>query len=124
MRRILLVLTTAALLAAMVAASTTPAFADIDGLDNESIFNNDNDHDGIFDEDDEDNDDEDDGDEIDDVEVGDAFLDDGDICVPVVIEFEDGSTDTDIECEDAEDIIDAEDVDLEDVDLEDAFFSI
>src|SRR5215212_9978543 len=106
----------------MVAASTTPAFADIDGLDNESIFNNDNDHDsifddnddGIFDDDDEDNDDDDDGDEIDDVEVGDAFLDDGDICVPVVIEFEDDSTDTDTECEDAEDIIDAEDVDLED----------
>ena len=116
MRRILLVLTTAALLAAMVAASTTPAFADIDGLDNESIFNNDNNHDGIFDEDDEDNDD---GDEIDDVEVGDAFLDDSDICVPVVIEFEDDSTDTDTECEDVEDIIDAEHVDLED-----AFFSI
>jgi len=38
-RRILLVLTTAALLAAMVAASATPAVADhIDGLDNDSVF--------------------------------------------------------------------------------------
>src|SRR5215212_7486101 len=102
----------AALLAAMVAASATTAVADIDGSDNESIFDNDNDDDGIFD-------------EIDDVDVGDAFFADGDICVPVVIEFEDGSTDTDTECEDVDDdVIDVEDEDLEDKDLEDAFFSV
>ena len=101
MRRILLVLTTVALLA---------VFEDIH--EDNDLFDND-------DEDIEDEEDEDEGDEIDDIDVEDAFIDDGDICVPVVITFEDGSTDTDIECEDVEDVVDEENVDLED-----AFFSV
>jgi hypothetical protein len=92
----LLVLTTAALLAAMVAASATSAVADIDGSDDSGISEeNDNDSSTFEDED------EDDG--IDDVAVGDAFIDGDDICVPVVITYEDGSTSEDEECAGAED---------------------
>jgi hypothetical protein len=75
----------------MLVASAVPAMGevDLDGdgvLDDISIFG-----DG--------NDDEDaDGYELDDVEVGDAFLDGNDICVPVVTTFEDGSTDEDEAC--------------------------
>lgn len=94
MRRILLVLAAAALLVAMLGASAVPAMAQVD-LDNDGIFDDDN---GIFDDDD-----EDDGDEIDDVDVEDAFFDGDDVCVLVVIEFEDGSTDVDEECVDIED---------------------
>jgi len=92
LRRILLVLAAAALLVAMLVASAVPAMAqvDLDGdglLDDSSIFGNGND------------DEEDDGgDELDDVDVGDTFLDGNDICVPVEITFEDGSTEEDEEC--------------------------
>ncbi len=94
MRRILLVLAAAALLAAMLGASAVPAVAQV-SLDNDGIFDDDN---GIFD-------DEDDGDEIDDVDVEEAFFDGDDVCVLVVIEFEDGSTDVDEECVDVEDAV-------------------
>ncbi len=95
LRRILLVLAAAALLVAMLGASAVPAMAQVD-LDNEGIFDDDN---GIFDDDDEDED----GDVIDDVDVEGAFFDGDDVCVLVVIEYEDGSVDVDEECVDVED---------------------
>jgi len=98
----------------MAAASATTAVADIDDLDNESILES------IQDNDDEDIDDEEDVDEdeeVDDIDVEDAFIDDGDICVPVVITFADGSTETETECEDAEDVVDSEAV------VDDGFFT-
>ena len=94
MKRILFVLTAAALLVDMVGASAVPAMAQVN-LDN----NNNNNNAGIFDDDD----DDDDGDEIDDVDVEEAFIDGDDVCVLVVTEFEDGSTDVDEECVDVED---------------------
>jgi hypothetical protein len=87
-----LVLAASALWAAMLVAYAVPATAevDIDGdgvLDDISVFGDGNDEE-----------EEDDGDEVDDVEVGDAFLDGDDICIPVVTTFEDGSTDEDEAC--------------------------
>jgi len=97
MRRIAWVLVAAALLAAMMGSFALPAMADVD-FDNDGIFDHD---DGIFgDEGIFGDDDNDDGDDINDVDVGPAFLRGDDICVVVVIEFEDGTTDTDVECED------------------------
>ena len=96
MRRILLLLAAAALLAAMVATSSVPAAAQVD-LDGDGVSD---DSSSIFD--DEDNDEED-GDEIDDVDVEEAFIDGDDVCVTVVTEYEDGSTDVDEECVDVED---------------------
>ena len=93
MKRILFVLTAAALLVAMVGASAVPAMAQVN-LDNN---NNNNNNAGIFDDDD-----DDDGDEIDDVDVEEAFIDGDDVCVLVVTEFEDGSTAVDEECVDVE----------------------
>ena len=92
MKRILFVLTAAALLVAMVGASAVPAMAQV------NLDNNNNNNAGIFDDDD-----DDDGDEIDDVDVEEAFIDGDDVCVLVVTEFEDGSTDVDEECVDVED---------------------
>jgi hypothetical protein len=94
LRRILLVLAAAALLVTMLVASAGPVTAevDLDGddvLDDISIFGDGND------------DEEGDSDELDDVEVGDAFLDGNDICVPVVTTFEDGSTEEDEACTNA-----------------------
>ena len=94
MKRILLVLTAAALLVAMMGASAVPAMAQVNLGNNDGVFDNDN---GIFD------DDDDDGDEIDDVDVEEAFIDGDDVCVLVVTEFEDGSTDAGEECVDVED---------------------
>ena len=94
MQRILLVLAAAALLVAMMGVSAVPAMAQVD-LNNDGIFEDDN---GIFDDDD----DDDDGDEIEDVDVEEAFFDGDDVCVLVVIEYEDGSTDVDDECVDVE----------------------
>jgi hypothetical protein len=103
-----LLLATAALLAAMVATSSVPAAAqvDIDGDgvadDSSSIFDGeDNDEEGILDDDE-----EEDGDEISDVEVGDAFVDGNNICVPVLITYDDGSTDEYDECTDASELLD------------------
>jgi hypothetical protein len=97
MKRILFVLTAAALLVAMVGASAVPAMAQVN-LDNNNnnagVFDDDDDN-GIFDDDG-----DDDGDEIDDVDVEEAFFDGDDVCVLVVTEFEDGSTDVDEECVD------------------------
>jgi hypothetical protein len=98
LRRILLVLAAAALLAAMVTAFSVPAVAQVgpegDGiLDDSSIF------------DDEENDAEEDGDEINHLEVGDVFLDDDEICVPVLLTFVDGSTDDVEECVDASELL-------------------
>jgi hypothetical protein len=79
----------------MLAASAVSAAmgeVDLDGdglLDAISIFGDGND------------DEEGDGDELDDVDVGDAFLDGNDICVPVVTTFEDGSKDEDEACTNA-----------------------
>ena len=70
-----MVLAVAALMAAMMVGMAAPAMAN-----------------DLFD------DDDDDGDEIDDVDVEDAFFDGDDVCVLVVTEFEDGSTDVDEEC--------------------------
>ncbi len=69
----------------MVGASAVPAVAQV-SLDNDGVF-------------------DDDGDEIDDVDVEDAFFDGDDVCVIVVTEFEDGSTDVDEECVDVEDAV-------------------
>jgi hypothetical protein len=95
----------------MVAASAIPAVADIEDFDQNSILDdndsNDDDNDSF---EDDDGDEEDNGDEIANVDVGEAFFDSGEVCVPVVIEFEDGSTDVDEQCED--------------VDLEDVSFSV
>jgi hypothetical protein len=76
----------------MVGASAVPAMAQV------NLDNNNNNNAGIFDDDD-----DDDGDEIDDVDVEEAFIDGDDVCVLVVTEFEDGSTDVDEECVDVED---------------------
>jgi hypothetical protein len=86
-----LVLAAAALSGAMLVASAVPAMGevDLDGdgvLDDISIFGDGHDAEDA------------DGYELDDVEVGDAFLDGNDICVPVVTTFEDGSTDEDEAC--------------------------
>ena len=97
MRRILLVLAAAALLAAMVTAFSVPAVAQA-GLQGDGIF----DDSSIFD--DEENDAEEDGDKINHLEVGDTFLDGDDICVPVLLTFVDGSTDDVAECVDASDL--------------------
>jgi hypothetical protein len=97
LRRILLVLAAAALLAAMVTAFSVPAVAQV-GPEGDGIF----DDSSIFD--DEENDAEEDGDEINHLEVGDAFLDDDEICVPVLLTFVDGSTDDVEECVDASEL--------------------
>ena len=97
MKRILFVLTAAALLMAMVGASAVPAMAQVNLDNNDGVFD-DNDN-GIFDDDE----DDEDGDEIDDVDVEEAFIDGDDVCVTVVTEYEDGSTDVDEECVDVED---------------------
>ena len=97
MKRILLVLGAAALLAAMVTAFSVPAVAQA-GLQGDGIF----DDSSIFD--DEENDAEEDGDEINHLEVGDTFLDGDEICVPVLLTFVDGSTDDVEECVDASDL--------------------
>jgi len=79
-------------MAAMMVGMAAPAMAnDLFDDDHDGIFDDDN---GIFD------DDEDDGDEIDDVDVEGAFFDGDDVCVLVVIEYEDGSVDVDEECVD------------------------
>ena len=93
MRRVLLVLATAASLVAMFVASAVPAMAqvDLDGdgvLDDSSFFGDENDAE----------EDDDGDDEVDDVEVGDPFLDGNEVCIPVVTTFEDGSTDEDEDC--------------------------
>ncbi len=97
MRRILLVLAAAALLAAMVTAFSVPAVAQVD-LQGDGIF----DDNSIFD--DQENDAEEDGDKINHLEVGDTFLDGDEICVPVLLTFVDGSTDDVEECVDASDL--------------------
>ena len=98
MRRILLVLAAAALLAAMVTVFSVPAVAQV-GPQGDGIF----DGSSIFD--DEKNDAEEDGDEkINHLEVGDTFLDGDEICVPVLLTFVDGSTDDVEECVDASDL--------------------
>jgi hypothetical protein len=100
LRRILLVLGTAALLAAMVAASAVPAVAQVD-LDGDGVVD-DSSSSSIFEDDvNEGEEEEEDGDAIDDVDVGDAFLDGTYICVPVVITYEDGSTDEEDVCANA-----------------------
>ena len=97
MRRIAWVLVAAALLTAMLGSSALPAAADVD-FEHDGIFDDD---DGIFGEEGIfGDDDDDDGDDIDDVDVEGPFLRGDDVCVVVVIEFEDGTTDTDVECED------------------------
>ena len=98
MRRILLVLAAAALLAAMVTVFSVPAVAQV-GPQGDDIF------DGSSFFDDEKNDAEEDGDEkINHLEVGDTFLDGDEICVPVLLTFVDGSTDDVEECVDASDL--------------------
>ncbi len=101
-KRIMLILTVSAMLAALV-VTAAPAMASHSDSDSGSVFSDDRDF-GDEDDfgDDEDFDDED-GDEIDDVDVEDAFFDGDDVCVLVVTEFEDGSTDVDEECVDIED---------------------
>jgi hypothetical protein len=96
LRRILFVLTAAALLVAMVGASAVPAMAQV------NLDNNNNNNAGVFDDDNGTfgGGDDDEGDEIDDVDVEEAFVDGDDVCVLVVTEFEDGSTDVDEECVD------------------------
>ena len=98
MRRILLVLAAAALLAAMVTAFSVPAVAQV-GLQGHGIF----DDSSIFD--DEENDAEEDGDEVNNVEVGNAFLDGDDICLPMLITFVDGSTDEVEKCVGASELL-------------------
>jgi len=80
-----------AMMAALLMMASVPAIAD--HLDDNGVFEDN----GVFD------DDDDDGDEIEDVDVEDAFFDGDDVCVLVVTEFEDDSTDVDEECVDVED---------------------
>ncbi len=77
-----------------MAASAVPAVAqvDLDGdgvVDDSSIFDVNNEGEDA------------DGDIIDDVDVGAAFLDGTYICVPVLITYEDGSTDEEDACANA-----------------------
>jgi len=82
----------------MVTAFSVPAVAQV-GLQGHGIF----DDSSIFD--DEENDAEEDGDEVNNVEVGNAFLDGDDICLPMLITFVDGSTDEVEKCVGASELL-------------------
>ena len=104
MKRIIFVLTVGTVVATLIATAAAPAMADDDFsvLDDEFGILGDNfgvdlNNDG--------EDEEDEGDIVDDVDVSDPFLVGDDVCVDVVVTFEDGSTETDQQCEELEDLL-------------------
>ena len=104
MKRIIFALTVGTMVATLLATAAAPALADDDFRVLEDDFGIVDDVFGVDFNDDEE-DDEDEGDVVDDVEVSDPFLVGDDVCVDVVVTFEDGSTETDQQCEELEDLL-------------------
>ena len=94
MKRIIFVLTVGTIVATLLATAAAPAMADDDFSVLNDAFGFDFNDNVVVDE----------GDLVDDVDVSDPFVVDDEVCADVVVTFEDGSTDTDRECEDLEDL--------------------